>query len=91
MFSSKATGKDRGNLSGPEILKLGDEGVGGGLSVAGSSWDKEALAIQQVLLSFDGVGSVYTTASFSHKLLKESFLKSCASLWPVKEQYGAES
>ncbi|GKG56145.1 hypothetical protein Tco_0577220, partial [Tanacetum coccineum] len=39
------------------ILKLGYEGVGGGLSVAGSSWDKEALAIaQQVLPSFDEVG-----------------------------------
>ncbi|GKC74043.1 hypothetical protein Tco_1119926, partial [Tanacetum coccineum] len=40
-----------------QILKLGDEDVGGGLSVTGSSWDKEALAIaHQVFLSFDGVG-----------------------------------
>ncbi|GJT07602.1 hypothetical protein Tco_0842064 [Tanacetum coccineum] len=52
-----------------EILNLGDEGVGGGLSVAGSSWDKEALAIaQQVLLSFDGVGVSHKCEGFDGKL-----------------------
>lgn len=42
------------------FLKAGDGGEGGGISLAGTWWDKEALAIvEDVCLSFDGVLKLY--------------------------------
>lgn len=42
------------------LLKVGDGGGGGGISLAGTLWDKEALAIaEDVCLSFDGDLKIY--------------------------------
>ncbi|WVZ21498.1 hypothetical protein V8G54_008820 [Vigna mungo] len=42
------------------VLKAGDGGAGGGISLAGTWWDKKALAIaKEVTLSFDGELQIY--------------------------------
>jgi len=41
-------------------LKVGDGGEGGGISLAGTWWDKKALSIaEDVALSFDGDVKIY--------------------------------
>lgn len=41
-------------------LKLGDGAGGGGISLAGTGWDKKALEIaEEVALSFDGELGIY--------------------------------
>lgn len=42
------------------MLKVGDGGGGGGISLAGTWWDKKALAIaEEVTRSFDGELQIY--------------------------------
>ena len=42
------------------FLQIGDGEGGGGISLAGTSWDEEALAIaEEVTLSFDGDLGIY--------------------------------
>lgn len=42
------------------FLKAGDGGAGGGISLAGTWWDKKALAIaKEVTMSFDGDLQIY--------------------------------
>lgn len=52
-----------------DILEAGDGGAGGGISLAGTWWDKEALALaKQVSTSFDGDMKIYafkTTANLT--------------------------
>lgn len=42
------------------LLEVGDGAGGGGISLAGTSWDKKALEIaQDITLSFDGELGIY--------------------------------
>lgn len=53
-------------------MKVGDGAGGGGIFLAGTSWDKEALAIaEEVSLSFDGDLGIYafkTTLNFAIRI-----------------------
>lgn len=50
---------------------VGDGEGGGGISLAGTSWDKEALAIaEEVTLSFDGDLGIYAFKTFLHNNIR---------------------
>lgn len=52
-------------------LKVGDGGAGGGVSLAGTWWDKEALAIaEDVCLSFDGDLKIYAFRTLPNSTIK---------------------
>lgn len=52
-------------------LKVGDGGAGGGISLAGTWWDKEALAIaEDVCLSFDGDLKIYAFRTLPNSTIK---------------------
>ncbi|XP_059630559.1 uncharacterized protein LOC132273595 [Cornus florida] len=52
-------------------LYAGDGGGGGGISLAGTSWDKEALAIaEEVALSFDGELKIYAFKTLANSIIQ---------------------
>ncbi|KAJ4700889.1 Ribosome maturation factor RimP like [Melia azedarach] len=52
-------------------IYVGDGGAGGGISLAGTSWDKEALAIaEDVCLSFDGDLKIYAFKTLSNSTIQ---------------------
>uniref|UniRef100_A0A7N1A4R6 Ribosome maturation factor RimP N-terminal domain-containing protein n=1 Tax=Kalanchoe fedtschenkoi TaxID=63787 RepID=A0A7N1A4R6_KALFE len=52
-------------------LFVGDGGGGGGIRLAGTPWDKEALAIaEDVLLSFDGDLQIYAFRTMVHSVIQ---------------------
>ncbi|GKD05678.1 ribosome maturation factor RimP, partial [Tanacetum coccineum] len=51
--------------------RAGDGGGGGGISLAGTTWDKEALTIaEQVLLSFDGELGIYAFKTLQNSAVR---------------------
>lgn len=53
------------------FLKVGDGGGGGGISLAGTWWDKEALRIaEEVSLSFDGDLKIYAFRTMSNSTIQ---------------------
>ncbi|KAF5735449.1 hypothetical protein HS088_TW15G00955 [Tripterygium wilfordii] len=58
-------------LSSEGELYVGDGGEGGGISLAGTWWDKEALAIaEEVALSFNGDLGIYAFRTLSNSIIK---------------------
>lgn len=52
-------------------MKVGDGGEGGGISLAGTWWDKEALAIaEEVIRSFDGDLKIYAFKTVSNSTVQ---------------------
>lgn len=50
---------------------MGDGGGGGGISLAGTSWDKEALAIAEaVCQTFDGDLGIYAFKTLSNNTIR---------------------
>lgn len=53
------------------LEKAGDGGAGGGISLAGTWWDKKALEIaQQVSLSFDGQLDIYAFKTLPNSTIR---------------------
>ncbi|XP_043720620.1 uncharacterized protein LOC122668113 [Telopea speciosissima] len=66
-------------------LHIGDGGEGGGISLAGTLWDKQALAIaEEVSLSFDGDLRIYAFKTFVNSTIKVRIEK-------LSNKYGSPS
>ncbi|KAJ4952815.1 hypothetical protein NE237_029647 [Protea cynaroides] len=66
-------------------LRIGDGGEGGGISLSGTWWDKQALAIaEEVSLSFDGDLKIYAFKTFINSTIKVRIEK-------LSNKYGSPS